>query len=552
MEKFMLKNSLSKIIRKHEKGQAIILIALAMVGLVAIAGLVTDTGILLIEYGKLKRGVDAAAIAAAQQYSLPSDQLNQQAFEDAAINFLNLNETREITDLEVHSCLASDPDRPDLCNPIGGPTKDNRKLVEVTATETVNFGFLSVIGIRSTSITATAIGEAATLDVVLVIDTSASMAYETRPDPDPSSSGDNSNYTRYDADLPGYASENPLECNSSVTYPCQPLHAVKQAALAFADTLNYGYDRVAIVTLTGQQSSNATKYPTIWLPLTSTKTDVTTAITNLKVFTPRVCQDEATPFASITPGSCLQLVNPADSTSDFVSFKCHYYEKRTLGDFFPDYPDCPSSNVGGALRLAGAALSGADRRLDSFWVVLVLLSGPANATDTPVNYPGGIPNEYTYGYCPVSEFYPSNNPPNTFDTDATNDNVYDYRPCTDGLPNVRHTTSQTINFTYNGVTDTISVYDPDDYARDQADALANLLSGSGVTIYTIGLGAEVQATTRQADTSVPIAQTLLQYIALQAGGPSVNHGQYFYTPSFTDLVNIFQTIAENIATKISQ
>lgn len=33
-------------------------------------GLVVDTGILLIEYGKLKRGVDAAAVAFLQQYRL--------------------------------------------------------------------------------------------------------------------------------------------------------------------------------------------------------------------------------------------------------------------------------------------------------------------------------------------------------------------------------------------------------------------------------------------------------------------------------------------------
>lgn len=543
-----------KSFKRHERGQAIILIAFAMVGLIAMVGLVTDTGILLIEYGKLKRAVDAAAIAAAQQFSLPSDEISEQAFEDSAINFLNLNETREITSLSVKSCLATLPaDRPELCNdyPVTHP-EDNRKLVEVTASATVNFSFLSVIGIRSTTITTTAIGEAATLDVVLVIDTSASMAYETRDDPIPypqsNYASDNSDYRRYDADLTGYTSENPQTCNTSITDPCQPLDAVKEAAIAFSETLNYGYDRVAIVSLTGQETSNGTRYPTTVLPLSSNKTTVQAAINSLRVFTPRVCDNNAT-FANVADGVCIHLLNTSNP-STFQSVKCHYYELRTLGGFFPKYPSCPSSNVGGALRLAGSALSGNDRRLDSFWVVLVLLSGPANATDTPSNYPGGISpgnnNEYIYGYCPASEYYPVSS------TDTDNNQVYDYRPCTDGLPNVRHSTSDTMFFTYNGSTDEISLYDPDDYARDRADALANLLSGSGVTIYTIGLGTEVKSTDRQADTSVPIAESLLQYIALEAGGADVNHGQYFYTPVFQDLVNIFEKIAENIATKISQ
>ena len=67
-------------------------------------------------------------------------------------------------------------------DPVNNPN-DNRKLVEVIATKTVHFGFLRVIGINQTTVTANAVGEAATIDLVLVIDTSASMAYETVPVP---------------------------------------------------------------------------------------------------------------------------------------------------------------------------------------------------------------------------------------------------------------------------------------------------------------------------------------------------------------------------------
>ncbi|MBI1855219.1 MAG: hypothetical protein HYR93_05065, partial [Chloroflexi bacterium] len=59
---------LKKFLRNAKRGQAIVIIALMFVGLVAIIGLLTDGGMLLIEYARLKRGIDAAAIAAAQQF----------------------------------------------------------------------------------------------------------------------------------------------------------------------------------------------------------------------------------------------------------------------------------------------------------------------------------------------------------------------------------------------------------------------------------------------------------------------------------------------------
>ena len=63
-----MKNMLKKIRKKSERGQAIILIAFAIVGLVAIVGLMTDGGMTLIEYARLKRGIDSASIAAASQF----------------------------------------------------------------------------------------------------------------------------------------------------------------------------------------------------------------------------------------------------------------------------------------------------------------------------------------------------------------------------------------------------------------------------------------------------------------------------------------------------
>src|SRR5690606_22108977 len=119
-----MKKYLKKLIDKSEKGQAIILVALAIVGLIAMVGLVTDTGLLLIEYGKLKRSVDAAAISAAQQYRSESgsSEINKVALKNAAINFLNLNQVQNIiydgeNGIKVFSCEDAPADRPALCNP---------------------------------------------------------------------------------------------------------------------------------------------------------------------------------------------------------------------------------------------------------------------------------------------------------------------------------------------------------------------------------------------------------------------------------------------------
>ena len=537
----MIKQRFQKLLHKTERGQAIILVAFAIIGLVAMVGLVTDTGILLIEYGKLKRGVDAAAIAAAQQYRAnvaSADLVN------AAYNFLQLNQSTNITSVTVHSCQPTDPAPPALCNPdpVGHPD-DNRKLVEVVASKTVTFGFLRVIGIQDTTITASAVGEAATVDLVLVIDTSASMAFETDPSKDALSS---------DSPL-----ENPSVCNTSINNPCQPMKAVKNAALGFIDTLYFPYDRVSIITMTSQ-TPGGDRYPYEVLPLTSVKADVVNHINGIKVFEPPDC-----PGTGTTEGSCLKY----DAGGNFVGTICEIWEMHA-NEAGADPSSCPSSNVGGALDLARVAFTKDPNhiRLDAFWVVVTLLAGPANATDVldPADYPNGYCPQYTWTY------------------------LWDGRFCQDKHPSVRHADTATAPYTnpVSGVAATPdpSIYDPDDYARDMADRLATAISGEGVTIYTIGLGGAIKATTLKdgtpisddfyADgtTRIPPAEALLQYIAECAGEgidiityqsstnyicdtgnpPIINHGQYIFAPNENDLQAIFERIAQNIATKISQ
>jgi uncharacterized membrane protein len=62
---------------RREQGQALAITALAFMAMLAFAGLVTDAGTLYLNFTRLKRGLDAAAVAAANQIrdsSLPPAQ----------------------------------------------------------------------------------------------------------------------------------------------------------------------------------------------------------------------------------------------------------------------------------------------------------------------------------------------------------------------------------------------------------------------------------------------------------------------------------------------
>lgn len=517
-----MKKRFEKFLKRSERGQAIILIAFAFVGLVAMVGLVTDTGIMLIEYGKLKRSVDAAAIAAAQEYRprAGNANLDLDRLQNAALGILHLNQVTNISNVEIHTCETTDTARPALCNPdpVGNPMA-NRKLVSVTASSNVNFGFLRVIGIRSINLTASSIGEAATIDLVLILDTSASMAFETG-DEDPATTHKTTPKTSSDYD------DNPSVCNANNT--CEPMRAVKNVAWDFVSHLYFPYDRVSVITMTSQNPGGS-RAPTEVIPLTSDRNTVQTEITGAKVFQPRDCT------GSDDEGACIQYVN-----GSFTGVNCQIYDNHS-NDATANPSSCPSSNIGGVLNLAREALTGsgnpANMRVDAFWVVVALFGGTANATDPSGTYPNG--------FCPQNTWLLSQ---------------YQGPWCRDPYPTTRHhDTDPLVNYTnpINGDSMQISLYDAEDYARDMADNLATLTTGNGVTVYTIGLGAQIQAPAKDGHNNAILsepypAEYLLQYIAESAGGSSINHGQYFYASTSTALSGIFERIAQNIATKISQ
>ena len=162
---------LQRFSKNKEKGQVLVIVAVAFIALLAFVGLTVDVGQTFIQYAHLRRGVDAASLAAAAQFRefRTIDEMTA-----AANEFLRLNGIPDANSVvQVCNPLATPLDT-ELCS---APYR--RKLVRVRASTRVTFSFLPVIGIYDATLTARAVGEAASLDVVLVLDRSASMASDS-------------------------------------------------------------------------------------------------------------------------------------------------------------------------------------------------------------------------------------------------------------------------------------------------------------------------------------------------------------------------------------
>jgi Flp pilus assembly protein TadG len=210
-----------------ESGQAVVLMTVAFIALLAFVGLVTDVASLYTSYTQLKRAVDAAAVAAANNIKNPSLTYSQRKtrITEAAREMIALHNIADISTLDAYTCddAAKPADFAAVC-PDTGAGEDPRKLAWVQATQNAPVYFLSLFGVQSVPLTTSSIGEAATVDLVVVIDTSESMGEAT----------------------PGYGPDfNPSACNAANS--CQPLRTAKDAAKDLVDSLFEGYDRVAVV-----------------------------------------------------------------------------------------------------------------------------------------------------------------------------------------------------------------------------------------------------------------------------------------------------------------
>jgi len=527
---------LKKIQKNSERGQAIILIAFSIVGLVAIVGLMIDGGILLIEYARLKRAIDSASIAAASQFRkgyVVAD------LESAGKEFLKFNQTD--ADVDVFTCESDTS----LCAEATGGVA--RKLVRVYASRRVNFGFIRVIGIDSTTISATSIGEAASIDMVLVIDTSSSMAYDTN-DYTPGDGKDND--PAISASQPG---DDPAICNSHLPLDsgrCEPLGTIMDVAVEFVETqlLFYPYDRVAIVAST-EQSAGGNRNPVLVLPFSDNQdddgtenTEIQEAIRGLRVFQPVVCSDDpSSPSHTTSLGGCVRRAENLPNGA-YETIGCDRND-ATLGP-----STCGSSNIGGSLYMAGRQFDFA--RQESFWAVVTLIGGPATATN-PIE---GKPE----GFCPPDTWPPPNGPGNgrgcrDFDTPSVSNG---FSPLTfDWADDVtRHPDGGILDPDYGFDPEHPvypAAYDPDDYARDAADFVTSRSIGQGATLYSICLGNLCQVS--NSTTADPNSGDHLgRYMAEYSGGTNANHGVYYLAPDADQLADIFLQIGNNIFTRISQ
>lgn len=487
---------------RFERGQILIIVTLAMIGLVSFVGLVVDVGLLFVGQGRLRRAVDAAALAAASNFRQGYAHAD---LEKSALEFLKLNGF-ENPDAAVDTC-ESLPGDLELCPDVG---EYAQKLVRVNASATVPLAFLSVIGIREVPISAEAIGEAASLDVVLVIDTSDSMAKEgvDPKDRDPSVC-------------------NPLNCS--------PFDDVQAAAIFFKNQLDYPYDRVALV--------GFDKKATIALNFSNDPADIEDAIKVMEVFEPLECSyDPYYDPAKLTPdGPCRVYERYADceSGAPWANGNCNGISEDEAfidEDGLPGYDNylglecpifhefgnpstCTTTNIGGAIAKASETLADTDPadpaiggRREALWVVILLTDGAANA---PARY------------C-KSDWWE-----NPFCRSFLTDDAWT-RYCVDG-------SSAYCLGDGGGEVDSVGdKYNTDDYARDMFDFVG---IEQKALIYTIGLGNQVKS-------SLPdvygkgAGERLLEY------GARVGEGAAIFVDAGGHLVAAFGQILDNISTRL--
>jgi Flp pilus assembly protein TadG len=534
-------STLKQRLSRAERGQAIVIIGMGLLGLLAFIGLTVDVGILFIGVGHLRRAVDAAALAAASQFREGREVSD---LDSIAQEVIALNDVNPQT-LSLKVCLASDPSEPSYSDPHNDPGLCStggawrRKLVTIEATMQVDFVFLTLIGWHNTTIIANAQSEAASVDVVLAIDTSGSMTSDASCFDGDDDDGDGSPDDCGAGSLvPGADDYNylPVNCNAADPlgddgFPgeCHPFEEVKLAASAFIERMNFPYDRVAIV--------HFDLLPEILVPITDTRAVDETAlldvIKNMQVYEDTYTNPPCTFFVDSNPSGCV------------------------------------STSIGGGLKLSGGEFGRAPIRQEAVWVVILLTDGAANATEPDPDDPTTNPNRY----CPSS--------------------VWIQPFCRDTSWVSRHSVLDTGVVTHtNGAFYDPFNYDADDYARDMADFAAcpakkgdaaewctqsldydaiPAQGGQGALIYAIGLGQQVVAGSDGGD--VDAGDRLLRYIAAAGddGDPetdpcsavavpnldplqndSYNCGNYFFSEFGTGLTAVFESIASRIFTRLTK
>jgi hypothetical protein len=486
---------------RRSNGQVLVLVALIFLILVAFIGLAIDVGVVFINYANLRRAVDSAALAAATKYrmNVPETDLVKMAVE-----YLKLNGVDDPA-ATVSTCDTE----PGLC-PVGDP----RKLIHVVATAPVQMNFISVLGFNTITVRAEAVAEAASLDVILVLDTSESMTFD-EPKANAAAHG-------------GIDMRDPQNCNADDPsgtdgYPgeCHPFEEVKMAASDFVDHLYFPYDRVGVVTF--DRWADYLNDPSNVLNLTNNKPTIVNFIKTRQVTSWMVnCPMPAGNLTNRgTAGPC------ASYTKGYYEMSCDLFMSTTPHD----PTTCGTTNIGAGMEFANAMFARPGiLRQNSLWVVILLTDGAANASVSLLTGTSDpLAPEY-FGYCPTTTWAQQ-----PFCRDPWSDPTGSRHPLGSAS------------------------YDSADFAYDMIDLVADrtnpLPNGHAQKlIYTIGLGNLVTENTACVDpvTHLPngmcdplAGQKLLEYAADQGDGI------YYYAPNANQLNRVFTAIAENIAFRLT-
>ena len=243
---------------KRTKGQVLVIFAVSLLALLFFIGLALDSGVVYVNYGQLKRAVDAGAVAAANNFKTgaSNEKMYAAVLEMMKLQNVNIDPTKlhlivTTCDMNKDGYQDNDPAHPGpnplpaefaafcpLTDPGNANAPTARKLVYVKAEQQTPLYFLSLLGIGSVNLTTSSTAEAAAVDLMLVLDTSESMGNRT-VSPVPYGSG-------FDFD--------PATCNSTgvigavVDSTCYPLRNAIDAANHLVDTLYQGYDNIGLIT----------------------------------------------------------------------------------------------------------------------------------------------------------------------------------------------------------------------------------------------------------------------------------------------------------------
>jgi Flp pilus assembly protein TadG len=399
-----------------QPGQAIVILALTFVGIAVVVGLMTDMAIAIIAQAHLRRGVDAAAIAAATQVR---EGVNFQKIGQFASEYIRLNidpNNTNVNEVIVQRCVSGStsaverytytatgagayteqlvspyvPTLPAEIVTVARLCEGNdtlpRKQIYVEGQVDVQFTFLRLINWNSATLFANATSEAAAVDLVLVFNTNELMAQFTPPlraDGYSNSYGPAFNPS-VNPNCNVYAGSQFTKNPEIGTDKCRPFWDAKQAAKRLIDTLYEGVDRVAVV---GYDYQAALALP-LSLSLGQRATTTTDSTGVFAAIDSLTLKDEAHPFNYGIGAS--ELFNP-------MNLNCR--STAPAGCTGPSYANSGVSGCAGcAIRVAANVLK-AQGRPEALWVIVFLSDGYVNVSDVPSTPGSGVDVSFPNGFC---------------------------------------------------------------------------------------------------------------------------------------------------------